>query len=624
MKAAVIILFHARLCLLLLLAQASFPAQLNAADPVRAPATPGQLLDIWKEYDLPLPPAEAPLVKFSTGIRRIENDGTEKPYFSLGFLLEPSASNNESNILAGWSRLPNQNGLHAVIEKIEPKASAMKGVHLSVEAGLSGPNVLLGVAVQCEARGWHEFSTWLLAMALRQSAGHHFSAEAQPEGMHGVDSVYTAVWQFLRSQAMTPGANRAPIARKMKRLLDTGHNLPREGGKWLYEATHAAAQPGKGKAGTPAALVDALVDSKKNGGAIGVSNTLQDDPYFKLELLGFTAVPQLIEHLDDPRLTCATTVGFNNFPSWPRRVSDLVSDLLQDLSGGELDANWLDRQTGGTVRKVAVLEWWKSAQKQGEEAFLVKHALAQINKEDTFPNTCHLRIIQARFPQRLAEVATTQMMQYPKAQLHPILTAIQESTLPTAEKKAIFRQAVQHSNPETRRNGLMEIVKIDPELFRVEAIKAFEKMKAKASGPYWTCAEANLAHLALRTEDERVWTAFLEATKRAETGLRMELMNPLNYTYVGKVAKKQRLQFLRAFLDDTAERRLPDNPDEGKFSGPCAAFTIPRLRVCDFAAMQAASILEWSDAPDKTWTLPQWEKLRSKVRQELVERAPSK
>ena len=142
-------------------------------------------------------------------------------------------------------------------------------------------------------------------------------------------------------------------------------------------------------------------------------------------------------------------------------------------------------------------------------------------------------------------------------------------------------------------------------------------MAKETSEAYWTSPEASLSHLALRTDDAKVWAAFLRAAQRAETGLRMELMNTMNYT---REFKEQRLSFLTAFLNDTALRILPSRRDSSKYDGPCAAFTIPRLRVCDFAAMKIAGILDWPDRPDESWTEEQWknfeagEECRAEVR----------
>ncbi len=583
-------------------------------DTTKPSVTPAGLLSVWKEYGLPLPPPDAPLVKFTTGIRNVASDGKETPLYSIGFLLEPGTEKSPAVILAGFVRHEQPRGGDEITEKIEPVAASLRKIEISAELGISAPGSLLGTAVQCEARGWTEFAKELLTRALSQDAGHRFSATYQRAGADGTEALYLAIWQHLQGEAMRPGSERAPVAAKMKRLLDAGHDLPREGGRWLYNAVHAAAQPGKGKPDTPEALIDRLVDSTKGGGAMGGGGEpAANDPYHELESAGFSAVPALLEHIDDPRLTCSMTVGFNNFPSWPRRVGNLVSDLLQDLSGGELGADWLDRQKGAAVAGKAARQWWEEARATGEEQWFLKGAIAKENKDRSFPNACHLRILKARYPQRLADVLRTQMKERPKAQIHPVIAAIDESKLPDAEKAVLFKEAAVHANPETRRTALMALNKYDPAFCNAAAIKAFDAMKKSPREAYWTCPEANLSHLALRTDDEAVWAAFFRAARRADIGLRMELMNPLNYTHVGDKFEKQRLHFLRAFLDDTAQRVRPENQEGTKFTGPCAAFTIPRLRVCDFAAMQAASILNWPDRPDKNWTQDQWEKLRKRV-----------
>ena len=51
--------------------------------------------------------------------------------------------------------------------------------------------------------------------------------------------------------------------------------------------------------------------------------------------MGFDAVPYLIEHLDDDRLTRAMEGGFMAFPR-NVRVGDVVSDLLENLAGQDI------------------------------------------------------------------------------------------------------------------------------------------------------------------------------------------------------------------------------------------------------------------------------------------------
>jgi hypothetical protein len=597
----------------------------HAADEQPPAASPAELLKIWKDYGLPLPPPEAPLVRFTTGIRSVFPDKEkwryeEKLHYGIGFLLKPVAGEEPAVILSGstefWQERSAVKPEAVKLEEIKPAAASFTGILVKTELDINGPNSLLGVALQCEARGWTEFAVVLLKEALAQDTGHHASMVYQRANTSGVDAVHIAVWSFLRSEAMRPGADRVSIAARMKRLLDTGHGLWR-GDQRLYEATVAAAQPGKSQPGTPEALIDKLIDSRGVDRTSVSRHATANDPYYQLEALGFSAVPALMEHLNDTRLTCSMMAAADNSPEWPRSICHLVADLLQSLAGDELGSDWLDGQGDGVPADKAVRDWWERAKATGEEMYLVRNSIARSNEDGAFPNECHLRILRARYPQRLADVLHTQMKERPKAQIHPVLTAIEESSLPEAEKTALFGETVGQANPETRRVGLFHLCKHNPVLFRTETVKAFDAITVESSADFCGSPEANLSHLALRTDDAAVWAAFLHAAKRATPSLRMALMNPFNYSYVGEDFLSQRLHFLRAFLDDTAPRELPIAPEGRKKlngGGPRAAAAVPGARVCDLAALKIASILKWPDRPDEKWSKKQWEDLRTRVK----------
>ena len=111
-----------------------------------------------------------------------------------------------------------------------------------------------------------------------------------------------------------------------------------------------------------------------------------------------------------------------------------------------------------------------------------------------------------------------------------------------------------------------------------------------------------------------VWSEYLQCTQKAVVGLRMEIMNPFNYRNIGNKNENLRIAFLAAFLDDNAVRDVTVNKE--RFEGPHAAFTIDKIEVRNFAAMQIASILnvDFQDGPNEFWTVEQWAALRMKVK----------
>ena len=420
------------------------------------------------------------------------------------------------------------------------------------------------------------------------------------------------VWQHLLAEVLRPGSDRSTLAGKMKRLLDAGHDLPNGMGKQIYEALTVPATTASTAPETIIArmLAQRLVSSRIHSDAIEVDAPLSD-PFYDLENMGFAAVPALLAHLDDPRPTGMMTAAMINMQvSRPVQVKDLSSVLLRHILGDRLRQSAAKLPARGTSYKELASTVWEQAKAIGEEAWLVEGAPASSNEEHVFPNSCHLRLLGARYPERLEDVLRFQLKHRPKAVIHPIITTVGESSLPAARKVALLKEAAAvRDNPETWRMALTVLSRYDPTYFNSEAMKAFDAMPSDTKVDSWRSPEAGLSHLALGTDDAMVWAAFLRTAQRAETGLRMELMNPLDYSYIGQRYKMQRLSFLAAFLDDTTVRSL----DEGAFSGPCAAFTIPRLRVCDFAAMQIAGVMGWPDRPDKTWTERRWDHLRDRA-----------
>jgi len=99
----------------------------------------------------------------------------------------------------------------------------------------------------------------------------------------------------------------------------------------------------------------------------------------------------------------------------------------------------------------------------------------------------------------------------------------------------------------------------------------------------------------------------------------MEMMNPMDYDYIGQTNRSRRLAFLATFLGDLTLREIPKDEEHSKFSGPCAVFTMRRIAVRDFVAQEIACILDLADHPDEFWTPAEWTSLREKVARRLTD-----
>ena len=445
---------------------------------------------------------------------------------------------------------------------------------------------------------------------VQKDTGHRFGAFYQPANLPNRTAVAYLAWAYSGNELVRPDTDRAKTARRMKALLAAEPRLDTEGHRALLRSYDAALVPGKAKPGTVERLIDDLTET----GNTARKQDERDPPYSRLAQMGFAAVPALIEHLGDERLTPGVKEGFNNFPSWNMRVKDMVSDLLQDLAGEELGKDWLRRQQGWAVEKVDAQAWWDKARKVGEEAYLVGRVLPAGDEEEG-PNFLMLSLIHKKYPDQLPKLYRTILDERPKIQSWPIADAIAESSLAAAKKRELFLYAAKHANLEHRRVGLSKLRELDPKEFMTILLATLDALPKTPTEPYWKCREAAYAHLVLATDDLQAWKMLEKVAKRSDVGLRMEFINSMDSSYLEGRHRQQRLDFLAAFLDDAEAPDVKANPK--MFSGPHAGFTFARLAVRDLAAMEIASILGMPDQPDRDWTPEQWEKLRTRVKQSL-------
>jgi len=93
------------------------------------------------------------------------------------------------------------------------------------------------------------------------------------------------------------------------------------------------------------------------------------------------------------------------------------------------------------------------------------------------------------------------------------------------------------------------------------------------------------------------------------------MLNAMNSCKDAQIVMRK-TRFLEEFLNDDELRDMNKTPE--KYEGPCAAFTIPKIEVRNFAASKIDSLISDKPVrPDEFWTDQQWTDLREKVRTEI-------
>jgi hypothetical protein len=611
--------------LLFLLSVASAEEAANGARDKRTVVSMDQLLELYREFGLPLPPNDAALVQTPTGWSTQSESGKATPILTLGFLLKPAQAQTPPEVLVGPLRLTREINRHDGEPKpVDPDHVAIEKLSFGTSVSTFPLNSGLATAIQCHARGYEKLAQALYekSMIVGRSGGPSAvssdgrwmrpRAPAAYQGEPG-DAATTILagtaWTYWLNVLIEPNSDCAIATAAMKRIVARVPAFDDEPKRDLLQGLEGALKPSLAIPGSVEADIDALINCSQAFGTMG-GDTKPDAHYQKVLLRGFESVPGLIEHLDDRRMTRATMVGFNNFPTMPRRVGEIAADLLQGIAGEEFSRDWLQRQLGQTAEKSEIVKWWTVAKKMGEEKYLREHVLPH-DKTKEWPHLPHVAIIEARYPGLLPAIYEEALNRRPNMQTWPITEAISRADLPGGEKLALFKRSASRSQLAQREPAIRELRKLDPAAADAVLLTVLEKLPPKTQGEVWTSRESAVTHLVMDSASPDVWGALLVAAKRAHVSLRMELMNPLDYTYIGDRQRVERLRFLAQFLDDKTVRNTSE--DKKMYDGPCAAFTFPRIAVRDFAAMQIASILKYQVEPDPDWKPQQWMGFRAKV-----------
>lgn len=545
----------------------------------------------YRDLGLPLPPKEAKLVRYESGGGGIVNGKVQPKRYALAFLTKAATRTEPPHFLLGthvWS--PSWN---PAIRVVAPEPAAVRGLGLGIDSGL-------GLAIQCHARGWDKLA-------------HHLLEQSQKGATTSVrKQLIQLAWHYWLERVTHPKGDRAPVARRVHDLIRKDKELDTDHHRVLLKSLDLALVPSKAKPGSIEALIDGLVDYSADTGTIGVFE--RQDSYWRIAQLGFDAVPTLIDHLDDDRLTRSMMTGFNNFPSWHMRVKDVVGDLLEGLAGEESGRDWLRRQQGYEVEKAAARKWWKKARKVGEEAYLMAHALPPPqDKERVWPRDQILRVILTKYPRHIPSLYRTVLDKRPDVDSWELVEALQKCKLPDRDKMDLFVRAVRHKDSEHRLPAFHAILELDRKRFTALWLEAIEALPRDVPGKYWIAPEAHLAGLATECDDPRVWPLLEKVVRRSSLGLRMELLNQLGDRDTTR-HRADCLRLLARFLDDAA---LRDERADKRLDGPGAGFPYPRIEVRDFVALKIARILDIKVELKLDRTPAEWAAIRGRVREAL-------
>jgi len=638
----------------------------KVSDPWSDPATLVELARDWKEFDLPIAPPDA---VFATGDfdRGIHVIGRPKQTDLLLILALKEANGVKPSrywTLTGVEPLREPNDMGR-FEKVDLNVVTEGRSDLPVtcaELGgrvpyLNGP---LAMAVQAQLRNQPKLALSLLKLGAQfeltgfHRPGLHSIPTSPPEPRR---ALATLAWSFWRDQLTEPNNDRTKTLDRLQRVIKSpmGPDVPLN--RQLIEDLKTT-QSSRPETSDP---IEALIDELTNmdqregfgisGGFKGSADLTDVDPRYRvLWLKGFEAVPALLNHLDDGRLTRRDYPYINGPSERNARISDIVSDILMDLSAGALQPRNSNDGRGNTLQPKDARAWWTTAQAAGERGYLLDHVLppqapvnrfprpampeppnmpedvkaryremeermkradTERNRDSCLPRAHLLHIIAAKYPEELPKLFKHAHEHCPQAPQHLLCELLAQSPVKPEIKTQLLQETARSDSPEVRYAAVLALSRMTGPASCAAVAEGLSSIPLKWEKGEMCKMATRWTRLVTECDDANNWTKLEDVARRCDAGQRIEILWAMNCCDAGCSNRPRRIEFLGRFLDDESVR------EGGSWSIFDAGLSAKRLTVRDAAAYTIATILSISPRPQMDADDAEWASFRAHVRAAL-------
>jgi hypothetical protein len=568
-----------------------------------------------REYDvlaLPRPPADArPAALFHEMQLVQERDlvvPLSAPRYLLGFV---TGGTNNRRFFVGTETM-SISADDSDLTQFDPDQPFRGALVAAYDGNSFEIDVALPAAVECHRRGLKDLADQLLRSRVYASFEHPRSGFYQPIGLPPIVALRHVAWTHWGNKLTQKGADRAPLYGRMKNLVEREPTLSTPDRRALLESLSAALEPMRASAGTPERLIDDLVELDVlyfgRQGAVGAPA-----PIVELAKRGWDAMPALLAHLDDRRLTRSIVRPWDGSASYIPRVGELVSNLVQEMAGDEGLA-WGRDAAGRFLSPKVIQPWWVRAAASGEEKYLVDNVLPEALEARSPYDPLVMRLSVA-YPGRLPDVYRRSLAGHPDLNTWSLVSAIAAKS-PLAVAVDLLAEGAAHPRVARQTEALEALSGLDVKRFEDLLVAGLPKLPSQPSGRYSLAEHVAFIRLCRKTERDDIWKALRHAMTSVDVGLRIEILDELGRTPKSPYTVWRRsIDLLAAFLDDESVRDTAADPE--KYEG-CAAAWLPTLQVRNWAAFQLATLLGVDLSAfreGKPITDDQWTKLRRDVRE---------
>lgn len=550
-----------------------------------APPPHPTLDDVVKEYirlELPLAPFDAELVRreewqsFGPWVPP-EQMHKRRLVASLGFKLPPLKDGGRPRIRYFWQSLFPVDVHPHELKAVRPTAEAAAGIEAE-------PLELASLAVQCKLRGWDE----LAARLYRQSLDGH---EHERHTMDVRPALQARACAYAENDLFQPGTDRRILLRRLQRLVrDCPQLRNAERDRMLRQLEAAVNHRSTAKPGSLEAFIDELVEFHD-------SRYGQGEAYWKLIEAGFDAVPALIDHLGDDRLTRADSSALSNSgnDSYELTVGHVCSRILFDLSKHRIG---YETQMEAPMRADRAREWFEQAKKIGESKWLVPEPVTShvLDGSTVRRHTAMARAIAVRNPEQMPALYRERLRDEPYAALRDHVDAVVASRLKREEKIALLEEGAANPQMDHAFLAIEGLTQLDPKIARKNLLAVICRIGTAEEHEADVFAES-IPGVFRTHADVECWDALAVAVRSLPPKARHHLVDWMTLDGRGPATpavRRESIRFLMKFIDDREQNPKSNEPWE---LGDSAALSIERT-----LDLYESDLLRW-EPPSRLWRL---------------------
>lgn len=578
-------------------------------DVVRMQAAPKNAQEFYvayKRYGLWLPPKDTKLVRWvENQIWNLNTGLEERKIVHLELLTRPASEKGPALVRERTSDYPQHR--RSRLTAIAPNPSALEGLPYR------DSHEWLRFTAAAQHLGWSE---------LANESFKQFVAPNYRDPWPTLTALRYMAWEFHYESLFDSETDRAAALKYLKLISEDDARFRSSSNTALIEDLELTiCESGRKKSGIEK-VFDELCDIQVRRlntewpAFNSTSAALPSTAFEKLCQEGYDAVPHLIRHLDDRRVTRRGDLkGFNNFLRVDVvRVGNVCYDILRNLSNDEFK---LEGDETPEEMRLQAERWWAKAKKIGEEKWAVDHAVGQSG-----PNFTILQLLAAKYPTRLVEAYRKALKDSPEAGSDLFVGAVLLANMAKEDKVKLLQETSNHKEIKHHRSALEGLRLLDKTAFTKSLLK-FQERLARGTG-HTSRPGAFLLWGPLLEEagwvkdanDPECWAAFRKALAKEKPLDRIEFLDyAIDLMDLNNPVYSQHLMpILQMLWEDTTKRH---GKDARGF--PFPFYEYPDLTVGDAVTLRVADLLDIDIPWDRNRSPAEWTKLREKVQAALAE-----